>query len=120
MEMYPRSMFDLGDANFDDMFCPFAVLHKQFCSRAGQENVPAIAAIHDPLREIDAATGNIVIPLDVFYAIHRSAMHAHSELDLRPFLKGFGDLYRTTDGRFGTPKKCKRHSVSGMQNNKFI
>ena len=45
-----------------------------------------VAAIHHPLRKVDARTGDIGAAVQIGYFIYRAAMNSHPHLDFRVFL----------------------------------
>ncbi len=51
-----------------------------------KKDVTSIAAIHYPLRQVDARAGDIGAPVQIGHFAYRTAMNSHSHLNLRVFL----------------------------------
>ena len=51
-----------------------------FGDMLGKKNVPGIAAIHYPLRHVDAGTRDIIPAIHVGHVAHRAAVHTHPQL----------------------------------------
>ncbi len=62
---------------------PMAVLREIVRHPFGEENVPGVAAIHHPLRHVDAPAGDIGPLVHVGHFVNRSTVNAHSQLQLR-------------------------------------
>src|SRR5438046_6855368 len=60
----------------------------------GEKNVAGVAAIHYPLRHVDAGPGDVGAPAHVGHLAHRSAVNAHPHGKLRMFLKRLRNLER--------------------------
>jgi hypothetical protein len=54
--------------------------------------VSGISAGHDPLRHVQASTGEIGATIHVSHAAHRTAMNAHAQLQARMVLARAADL----------------------------
>src|SRR5215469_11857236 len=67
--------------------------------------MPVVSAIHDPLRKVDPSSGDVCRIVYVANLVDRSAMNAHSQLQLRILFQLLADLDRTPHGGFRTVKK---------------
>lgn len=64
--------------------------------RTRHENVSRISAIHYALSDVDAATCDIPIRIDVSDAVDRSSVDAHPKRDVGPGAERLGNLDRAT------------------------
>src|SRR5215813_9135582 len=78
----------------------------------GQQNVPVVSAIHHPLPHVNPSSGDVRCIIHVANFVDRSAMDAHSQLQLRVVFQLLADLDRTPHGRFWTVKKNERHPIA--------
>src|SRR5437773_3001535 len=62
---------------------PLFVLFEILGDMLRKKNVPGVAAIHHPLRDIDSGPGKIRTIIHVDYAAHWSAMNSHAKLQAR-------------------------------------
>jgi hypothetical protein len=78
----------------------------------GEKNVAGVAAIHHPLRHVDAGPGDVGAPAHVGHLAHRSAVNAHPHGKFRVLLKCFGNL-ECAPGRFlRAVMENQRHSIA--------
>ena len=77
-----------------------------------KENVTGIAAIHHPLRQVDACSGNVAAPVHIGHFAHRAAVHSHPHRDLRVRLKRLRNLERTLRRFLRTVAKDQRHPIA--------
>ncbi len=80
-----------------------------------EENVPRVAAIHHPLRHVDAGARDVGPPAQVGHLAHRSAVNAHAHGKFRVLPERFGDFQRTAGGLRRAAAKDQRHSIAGGQ-----
>src|SRR5215470_19652649 len=74
--------------------------------------MPVVSAIHDPLRKVDPSSSDVCRIVYVANLVDRSAMDAHSQLQLRILFQLLADLDGTPHGRFRTVKENKRHAIA--------
>src|SRR6476469_3580185 len=79
----------------------------------GDKNVSGVSAIHDPLRHVDAGTGEIGMAIHIYHPADRTAVHAHSNLQAWMRLERATDFNRALRRRFLTGVKDQRHAVAG-------
>ena len=91
------------------MFVFFQIFSDVF----GDKNVPGVAAIHDPLRHVDAGTGEIGMTIHIDHPADRTAVHAHSNLQAWMRLQRATDFDRALRRRFLTGVEDQRHAVAG-------
>ena len=65
------------------MWPPMTVLLQVFRHMSREKNVTGIAAIHDPLRHVDARPGDIGPTAHIRHVAYRPAVNAHPHCDLR-------------------------------------
>ncbi|HEX8077649.1 MAG TPA: hypothetical protein VF511_07530 [Chthoniobacterales bacterium] len=82
--------------------------------------MPGVAAIHHPLRDVDAAAREISPVVDVDDFADRSAMNAHAQPEPARAFQRCRDFHRTSHGRFRAREKYQHHSVAGRQAKQFI
>jgi hypothetical protein len=92
---------------------PLFVFFQIFGDVFGDKNVPGVAAIHHPLRHVEAGTGEIGVTIHIYHTADRPAVHAHPKLQARMFLERAADLHRALRRRFGTGVEDQRHAVAG-------
>ena len=96
------------------------VLLQVFCHMSGEKNVTGIAAIHDPLRHVDARPGDIGPPVYIGHLADRSAVNAHPHCDLRMTLERLCDLERALRRLFGAVAKDQCHSIAGRKPHQLL
>jgi hypothetical protein len=74
--------------------------------------MPVVSAIHDPLRKVDPGSGDVCRIVYVANLVDRSAMNAHSQLQLRILFQLLADRDRTPHGGFRTVKKNECHAIA--------
>ena len=84
-----------------------------------QKNMPGIAAIEHPLRDVDCRSGQAGFVVNIGNSINLAAVNPHSQLDARMLLHGFADFERTSYRFLGTVEKNECHPVSGRHPDKF-
>ena len=85
-----------------------------------KKNVPGIAAIHHPLRDIDSSAGNVGLIVHIGDAIDRPAVNSHAQLNLRMTFQRITDLERTFYRRFRIGEKSEHHPITSRQTNQFF
>jgi hypothetical protein len=75
--------------------------------------VPSVAAVHHPLRHVDAGASHIRPPVHIDYAADRAAVYAHSQAKFRMFLERPTHLERAFDRFFLTVTEDQRYAVAG-------
>ena len=76
------AVFHLAFAKIMEMRPPVFVLLEVFRHTLGEQDVPGIAAIHHPLRHVDAGAGDIGALVYIHYPADRAAVHAHAHLQI--------------------------------------
>ena len=99
---------------------PLPVLHQIIRDVLGEKNVPGVAAIHHPLRHVDAGPGDIGPPAHVSHLAHRPAVNAHAHRKFRMLLQRFGNLERTPGRFFRAVVEDQRHPIAGRQPNELF
>ena len=93
-QMKPDAVLDLAFTQVTQTRRPLPVLHQIIRHVLGDKNVSGVAAIHHPLRHVDAGPGDIDAPAHVSHLAHRSAVNAHTHRKFRVLEKRFGNLER--------------------------
>src|SRR5882724_5393477 len=79
----------------------------------GQKNMPGIAAIQHPLRDVDSRSRKVRFVVNVSDRIDWTAVNSHSHLDVRILLQHLANLERTAHRLFRTVEKKERHPIAG-------
>jgi hypothetical protein len=101
-----------GDPDVVNHGCPASVLPQHIGNRCREQYVTRIAAVHHPLRKIDATACNIWFSFDVGNAIDRPSVDPHPQLDSGMVPQAIGEFHRTVNGVFGTAEKSECHPVA--------
>ena len=73
----------------------------------------SVPAIHHPLRNVEASTGEIGVTIHIYHPAHRTAVDAHSNLQAWMRLERATDFNRALRRRFLTGVEDQRHAVAG-------
>ena len=92
---------------------PLPGMHQVIGDALGEENVTGVAAIHHPLRHVDAGPGDVGAPAHIGHLAHRSAVNPHPHRNFRMLLKRFGDLQRASGRFFHAAAEDQRHPITG-------
>ena len=79
-----------------------------------------VAAIHHPLRHVDAGPGDVGASAHVGHLAHRSAVNAHAHGKFRVLPERFGNLERATGRFLRAVAKDQRHAIAGRQPNELF
>ena len=85
-----------------------------------EKNVPGVAAIHHPLRHVDAGPGDVGAPAHVGHLAHRSAVNAHAHRKFRMLLERFRNLERAPGRFLRAVAEDQRHPIAGRQPNELF
>jgi hypothetical protein len=86
----------------------------------GEKNVAGVAAIHHPLRHVDAGPGDVGASAHVGHLAHRSAVDAHAHRKFRVFLERFGNLERAPGRFLRAVMEDQGHPITGWQPNQLF
>src|SRR5512138_2284717 len=84
-----------------------------FADAFREKNMPAVAAIHYALRDVDTGTGNIGATGNIDYTANWPAVNSHPKLQTRMVLKRLANLHRALCWRVRTGVENQRHAVAG-------
>ena len=119
-QMEPNAVLDLAFTQVAQTGRPLAGMHQIIRHVLGEEDVPGVAAIHHPLRHVDAGPGDVGPPTHVGHLAHRPAVNAHPHRNLRMFLKCFRNLERTAGRFLRAVAEDQRHAITGRQPNELF
>ena len=91
---------------------PVRVFLEIFSDMLRQQDVSGIAAVHDPLCDIDASASHVRFSGCVDDAANRSTVYAHSELKFGMLLESAADFQRAFGWRFRIIIKNQRDAVA--------
>src|SRR5215471_1779978 len=95
-----NAMFYFTLAEFMQVRLPVRVFLQIFSDVFREQNVSGIAAVHHPLRHIDASSSHVRFSGCVDDPTDRSTVYAHSQLNLRILLESTTDFQRAFNRRF--------------------
>ena len=99
------AMLDLGFSQIMQGRLPYAHLIKHIGHGFRNQDMAGIAAVHHPLRDVDAAAGHVECGIDVFHSIHRAGMNSHAQVKLWPSPQGAVKLQSAAHRGFHIAKK---------------
>ena len=118
--MEPDAVLDLALTEVAQPRRPLPGMDQVIRHVLGEKNVAGVAAIHHPLRHVDAGPGDVGAPAHVGHLAHRSAVNAHPHRKFGVLLERFGDLQRAPGRFFRAPAKDERHPVTRRQPNQLF
>src|SRR5438046_9705914 len=105
-------MFYFTLAKFMQVRLPVRVFLQIFSHLLRQQNVSGVAAVHDPLRDIDAGASHVRFSGCVDDSADWSTVYAHSQLNFRMFLESAAYFQRAFNRRFRAMIKNQRDAVA--------
>ena len=105
-------MFYFTLAKFMQVWLPVRVFLQIFSHVFRQQNVSGVAAVHDPLRDIDAGASHVRFSGCIDDSADWSAVYAHSQLKFRMFLERAAYFQRAFNRRFRAMIKNQRDAVA--------
>ena len=114
-----QAVLHLTLAKIVEVRLPVPVLGQIVRYMFGQKNMPGIAAIQNPLRDVDSRPCHVCFLVNIGHSINRAAVNSHPQLDVRMLLQRFADLERTSHRFFRAMEEKEGHSVSGRHSNQF-
>ena len=113
--MEPDAVLHFALAEIVQTRRPLPVLHQIIGHVLREKDVPGVAAIHHPLRHVDAGPGDVGAPAHVGHFADRSAVNAHAHGKFRVLPERFGDLQRAPGRLLRAVAKDQRHPIAGRQ-----
>src|SRR4029077_14081045 len=105
-------MFYFTLAKFMQVRLPVRVFLEIFSDMLREQNVSGIAAVHDPLCDIDAGASYVRFIYCVDDPTHGSTVYAHSQLKFRMLLESAAYFQRAFSWRFRAIIKNQRDAVA--------
>src|SRR5205085_9287517 len=93
-DVYPHSVFHLKRADVVEERSPALVILEVLSHMMREQDVPGVAAIHYPLRHVDAGAGHISAFVHVHDTTNRPAVDPRPNLQARIALERAADLRR--------------------------
>jgi hypothetical protein len=118
-QVQPQPVLHLTLTEIVQIRLPVPVLVQIFRYMPGQKNMPGIAAIQNPLRDVDSRPCHVCFVVNISHSINRAAVHSHPYLNVRMILQRSANLERTSHRFFRTVEKQERHPISGRHSNQF-
>jgi len=81
--------------------------------------VSGIAAIHDPLRDVNSSTADIRSLIHILDRVDRAAVYAHAQANARVSFQCFADFQRALHRFLGTLKEDQSHAIAGRNANQL-
>ena len=98
---------------------PVSILGQIFRHVCGQKNMPCIATIQHPLRDIDSRSCKVRFVVNIGDPIDRAAVNSHPHLNMRMPLQRSANLESTSHRFFRTVEEKERHPVAGWHSIEF-
>src|SRR5437867_10244893 len=111
-QVQPQPVLHLTLAEIVQERLPLPVLRQILRHMPRQKNMPGIAAIQHPLRDIDSGPCNVWLVVHIGDPIDRATVNSHPHLDVRMILQRSANLERTSHRFFRAAEKKERHPVS--------
>src|SRR6266436_9513955 len=105
-------MFYFTLAKFMQVRLPVRVFLDIFSDMLREQDVSGIAAVHDPLCDIDAGAGHVRFSGCVDDPTHGPTVYAHSQLKFRMLLESAAYFQRAFNRRFWAMIKNQRDAVA--------
>ena len=118
--MEPDAVLDLAITQVAQTRRPLPVLHQIIRHVLREENVPGVAAIHHPLRHVDAGAGDVGAPAHIGHLAHRSAVNPHPHRKFRMLLQRFGNLERAPGRFLRAVAEDQRHPIARRQSDQLF
>src|SRR5438876_10501727 len=91
---------------------PFAILREIIPNSFREKNMSGIAAIHHPLRHIDAYSSNVALIIYIGDLIYRAAVNSHPQLQLGVLTQLATDFLRASHRHIHAGKEDQYHSIA--------
>jgi len=82
--------------------------------------VARVAAVHNALRDVDAATRYVAVSVDVGDSIDRAGMNAYAELDIGMPAEAAAEFEGAANRGFGVVKEDEGHAISGWESDELV
>ena len=117
--MQAQAVLHLALTQIVQVWLPVPVVGQIFRRSRRQKNMPGIAAIQDPLGDIDSRSCHVRFIVNIGNAIDRTTVNPHPQPNMRMILQGSADVQSAAYRLLGTVKKKQRHPISGRHSNEF-
>jgi hypothetical protein len=84
---------------------PTGITFQVFCDVLRNQNVAGVAAIHNPLGDIDSCAGDVRALVDIRHLVNRPAVYTHPHVQIRMAFQRLTNLQCALDGRFDRVSK---------------
>ena len=118
-EVQPQTVLHLTLAQIVQVRLPVPVLGQILRHVPGQKNMPGIAAIQHPLRDIYSRSCKVCFVVDIGDSVDWTTVDSHPDLNVRMILEGLANLESTSHRLFRTVEEKERHPVSGRHPDQF-
>src|SRR6266566_6423586 len=115
----PQTVLHLTLAQIVQVWLPVAVLGQIFRHMPGQKNMPGIAAIEHPLRDIYSGSCKVCFVVYIGDSADWAAVNSHPHLNVRMILQRSADLKSTSHRFFRAMQEKERHPVSRWHSTEF-
>jgi len=115
----PQTVLHLTLAQIVQVRLPVPVLGQILRHVPGQKNMPRIAAIQHPLRDIYSRSCKVRFVVNIGDSVDRATVNAHPHLNTRMILQSFANLECTSHWFFRATKEKERHSVASRNSIEF-
>src|SRR5207248_11785997 len=91
---------------------PLVILGEGIGNSPREKHVAGVAAIHHPLRHVNAYASNVTLIIYIADWIHRAAVNPHSQLQLWVLTQLAPNPQRTTDRHIHGGEEGQHHSIA--------
>jgi len=91
---------------------PFVILPEIIGYSPRKKNVSGVAAIHHPLRHVNAYSSNVTLIIYIGDLIHGAAVNPHPQLQLWVLTQLAANLQRTTDRHIHGGEEGQPYSIA--------
>src|SRR4029453_4919473 len=115
----PQTVLHLTLAQIVQVRLPVPVLGQILRHVPGQKNMPGIAAIQHPLRDIYSRSCKVRFVVNIGDLIDRANMNSHPHLNTRTILQGFANFECTSHWFLRATEEKERHPIASGQPDEF-
>src|SRR4029453_14718470 len=115
----PQTVLHLPLAQIVQVRLPVPVLSQILRHVPGQKNMPGIAAIQHPLRDIYSRSCKVRFVVHIGDSVNRATVNSHPHLNTRMILQSFANLECTSHWFFRATEKNERHPIASRHSIEF-
>jgi hypothetical protein len=118
-EVQAQAVLHLTLAQIMQVRLPVPVLGQIFRHMPGQKNMPGIAAIQYPLRDIDSRSCKVRFVVHIGDSVDWATVNSHPHLNVWMISQSSANLERTPHWLFRAMEEKERHPIAGWHSDEF-